>query len=101
MRRWPPMGYPGGKAGAGVYQTIINQIPPHDVYVEPFLGDGAVLRRKLPARRSIGVETDPETLKLWARAPGAENGDGVPDLELYCCCGIEWLRHQFGYYRLP
>ena len=50
------MTYPGGKAGAGVYQRIINQIPPHDVYVEPFLGDGALLRRKRPAGRNIGIE---------------------------------------------
>lgn len=34
------MTYKGGKAGAGVYQQIINQIPPHDVYIEPFLGGG-------------------------------------------------------------
>jgi hypothetical protein len=34
------MTYPGGKGGAGVYQMIINQIPPHRVYIEPFLGGG-------------------------------------------------------------
>ena len=44
------MGYPGGKAGAGVYQTIINLMPPHDVYIEPFLGGGAVMRLKRPVR---------------------------------------------------
>jgi hypothetical protein len=31
------MSYPGGKGGSGVYQTIINQQPPHEVYIEPFL----------------------------------------------------------------
>ena len=40
------MTYPGGKNGAGVYQAIICQIPPHQVYVEPFLGSGAVMRLK-------------------------------------------------------
>ena len=50
------MGYPGGKAGAGVYQTIINLMPPHDVYIEPFLGGGAVMRLKRPARLNIGVD---------------------------------------------
>lgn len=30
--------YPGGKSGAGVYQAIINQLPPHSTYVELFLG---------------------------------------------------------------
>jgi hypothetical protein len=47
------MSYPGGKAGAGVYQTIINLMPPHDLYVEPFVGGGAILLNKRPARDSI------------------------------------------------
>jgi site-specific DNA-adenine methylase len=34
------MRYPGGKGGAGVYQTIINNIPPHDTYIETHLGGG-------------------------------------------------------------
>ena len=51
--------YPGGKAGDGVYQTIINQIPPHDVYIEAFAGGGAILRKKRPARvSSIAIEID-------------------------------------------
>lgn len=51
--------YPGGKAGSGVYQRIISQQPPHDVYIEPFLGGGAIMRRKLPATINIGVDADP------------------------------------------
>ena len=43
------MSYPGGKNGAGVYQAIINQMPPHQTYIEGFLGSGAVLRMKKPA----------------------------------------------------
>ena len=37
------MRYPGGKGGAGVYQTIINNIPPHDTYIETHLGGGNIL----------------------------------------------------------
>lgn len=48
------MRYAGGKNGAGVYQKIINYIPPHQTYVEPFLGGGAVMRFKLPAEHNIG-----------------------------------------------
>jgi DNA adenine methylase len=50
------MAYPGGKSGAGVYQTIINLMPPHTVYIEPFLGGGAVMRLKRPALLNIGVD---------------------------------------------
>lgn len=30
--------YFGGKGGSGVYQAIINQIPPHNSFVSGFLG---------------------------------------------------------------
>ncbi|MGJ8626091.1 MAG: hypothetical protein ACSHXB_03935 [Sulfitobacter sp.] len=40
------MTYPGGKNGGGAYQRIINHMPPHRFYIEPFLGSGAVLRNK-------------------------------------------------------
>lgn len=49
-------GYPGGKGGAGVFQTIINHMPPHDTYIEAFAGSGAVLRAKRPARRNIAID---------------------------------------------
>jgi site-specific DNA-adenine methylase len=52
------MKYPGGKNGAGTYQRIINQIPPHLVYIEPFAGSASILRRKRPAERSIAVDLD-------------------------------------------
>lgn len=48
--------YLGAKNGSGVYQAIINLIPPHDTYIEPFLGTGAVLRRKAPSACDIGVD---------------------------------------------
>jgi DNA adenine methylase len=50
--------YPGGKSGSGVYQRIISQMPPHERYIEPFLGGGAVMRRKRPASESWGVDVD-------------------------------------------
>ena len=59
------MAYPGGKAQNGVYQRLINQMPPHSVYLEPFLGGGAVMRYKRPAARNIGLDLDGEALKLW------------------------------------
>lgn len=85
--------WPGGKDGAGVYQRLINQIPPHDVFVSAFLGDCAILRRKLPAKLSIGIDLDQANIDRWlAEQP-------LPGLELHCCSGIEWLRHRFELYR--
>lgn len=53
---------PGAKAGAGIYQRIINQIPPHKFYLEPFLGTGAVMWAKLPAHRDVGVDINGVTM---------------------------------------
>lgn len=58
--------YVGGKNGAGVYQTIINRIPVHSVYVEPFAGSAAIYRRKCPAPSSILMERDPEQAQKLA-----------------------------------
>lgn len=52
------MTYAGGKNGAGVYQKIINLMPPHTTYIELFLGGGAILRLKRPARHNIGIDLD-------------------------------------------
>jgi len=79
------MQYPGGKGGAGVYQTIINNIPPHDTYIETHLGGGNILERKRPAVRSIGIDADPAVIREWQRL-------GVPGLELHCTDAVAWLQ---------
>lgn len=60
------MGYLGSKAGSGVYQKIIAEMPPHDTYIETHLGGGAIMLRKPPARFSIGVDRDPEAIAAFA-----------------------------------
>lgn len=62
------MRYPGGKGGAGVYQRIINMMPPHDTYVETHLGGGNVMERKRPAARNIGIDVDAAAVNAWADA---------------------------------
>lgn len=73
--------YPGGKGGDGVYQTIINQIPPHDIYIEPFLGGGAIMRHKARAPKlNIGVDADEHALEMFQGAVPAvflTHGDGI------------------------
>jgi DNA adenine methylase len=92
------MRYPGGKGGEGVYQTIINRMPPHHVYIEPFLGGGAIMRRKKPATLNIGIDRDPEAIKAFPRTEVAENdqgrfrfesGDGLTFLRAYNFVGDE------------
>ena len=57
------MSYPGGKSGAGVFQTLINLMPPHHVYIEPFLGGAAVMRLKRPAAVNVGIDLDRAALE--------------------------------------
>jgi DNA adenine methylase len=70
------MNYPGGKGAEGVYQTIINQMPPHLVYIEPFLGGGAILRKKKPAKMNWVCEFD--TVAFNKFAPGDGSGYHPP-----------------------
>jgi DNA adenine methylase len=60
------MSYTGGKNGSGVYQRIINLMPPHRVYIEPFLGSGAIFRLKRPADRNIGLDLNPDVIADFA-----------------------------------
>lgn len=78
------MRYPGGKGAAGVHQTIINNIPPHDVYIETHLGGGNILERKKPAARSIGIDIDARVIETWT-------GRRWEGLELHCCDAADFL----------
>lgn len=61
----PIRNYFGSKNGAGVSQQIINEIRPHDIYLELFLGSGAIYLNKKPASISIINDIDPKVVKLW------------------------------------
>lgn len=78
------MTYPGGKNGSGVYQQIINQFPPHRLYVEPFLGSGAIMRLKRPAIANIAIDAD-------AAAIAAFPASSVPGLTLIHGDALDWL----------
>jgi hypothetical protein len=78
-------------------------MPPHDVYVEPFFGTGAVFWRKRPGRINVGIDADPAIVdRAWCRALDADRwegndgrylfnvGDGISYLQKLRC-GPSWL----------
>jgi site-specific DNA-adenine methylase len=84
----------GGKNGSGVYQAIINNFPPHKIYIEPFLRSGAIMRLKKPAELwNIGIDIDIDVCIAW------DNILSKIDLKLHYDvfneCGIEFLEHIF------
>lgn len=83
------MSYLGAKTGSGVYQAIINLMPPHEVYVEPFLGTGAILLKKPPAPQSIGLDRD--ELVLNKAQSVIQESDYGGNVELVCDNAITWL----------
>jgi len=56
------MGYFGSKATSGLCQAIIAMMPPHETYIESHLGGGAIIKRKPPALRNIGIDLDPQAI---------------------------------------
>ena len=91
--------YTGGKFGSGTYQTIINQIPPHEIYIEPYLGTGGIMRRIKPARRRIGVDSD--QFVLWEHwtcgvsLGGSYCGVESDFIELHHADAVPWLSWFF------
>ncbi len=55
----------GSKATSGLCQPIIALMPPHDTYIETHLGGGAIMKRKPPARRNIGIDRDTRALERF------------------------------------
>ena len=54
--------YFGSKATSGLCQAIIALMPPHDTYIESHLGGGAIMQRKPPAPRNIGIDLNERAL---------------------------------------
>lgn len=79
--------YRGGKNRDGVYQTIINELPPHEIFGEPFLGSGAIMRLKKTAIVSIGIDDDVRTIDQFPT-------DLVPNLTLINMDALTWLKTE-------
>ena len=59
------MGYFGSKATSGLCQPLIAMMPPHAAYIETHLGGGAIMKRKPPALRNIGIDRDARALDVF------------------------------------
>ena len=70
------MGCFGSKATPGLCQALIARMPPHSVDSESHLGGGALMKRKPPAERSIGVDRDAQALEALACAYPVERVHG-------------------------
>jgi hypothetical protein len=80
------MGYPGSKNAQGVWQRIINLIPPHRVYIEACVGGGAILKAKRPAEISFAIDVDPGAIGRLA-------GEVLPrGTQLVVADVLDWLR---------
>lgn len=93
------MSYPGGKHGPGVFQRLINEIPPHDTYIAGFAGHDAIARMKRPAARTILVDLDRQPLDWWAEYL-ADKPDVSSSFELHNADAMAWLSHRFGLCRV-
>ncbi len=58
-------GYFGSKATSGLCQPIIALMPPHETFIETHLGGGAIMQRKPPALRNIGIDLDQRALEKF------------------------------------
>lgn len=81
------MSYPGGKGGDGVYQAIINQMPPHDRYFEPFAGAASILRAKRPATYSLVIDLDGACVE-------AINATGIPGCTARVLDGLTFMENN-------
>lgn len=88
----PYQSYNGGKEGDGSYQKIISVMPPHDIYAELFLGNGAIYRHKKPAFiSSIGIDLDSSVIEEWRKIWASNISQ--PKIDLINTDAISWLEN--------
>jgi len=72
------MKYSGGKGGC--FRHIVNCMPPHRVYIEPFIGGGNVMFNKRGASVNIAIDADESIIDRYSESGSYAdiNGDAVP-----------------------
>src|SRR5512134_1207868 len=58
-----PVPYYGGKQV--IAESVVKLLPPHDHYVEPFFGSGAVLFAKPPSAMETVNDIDDQLVTFW------------------------------------
>ena len=93
----PFKSYNGGKESDGTFQKIINLMPPHDIYIEAFLGNGAIFRNKKPAFiSSIGIDLDTSVIRQW-QLKGLSDLSKPTGITLINTDAISWLENFEGW----
>lgn len=88
----PFQNYFGGKSAEGTYQTIINHIPPHRVYMTLFAGNDGILKHIRPAEWSIINDINPDVIAAWtATGIGVMGG-----YELRCMDALTFLQGEIN-----
>lgn len=93
--------YPGGKGGAGVYQTIINQIPPTETFISGCLGNCAVLRNITPAKVNIGIDINLRVIEMWERIHKRSDVNLILGSFLDFLKAYRWSGKEFVYVDAP
>jgi site-specific DNA-adenine methylase len=87
----PFKSYNGGKESDGTFQKIINIMPPHNIYIEGFLGNGAIFRKKKQAPMgSILIDLDAAVISEWQYINQFRNDRLI---ELINTDAISWLEN--------
>lgn len=87
----PPFTYFGGKTA--IAEQIVDLLPPHEHYVEPFAGSLAVLLAKLPSRMETVNDLDGDLVNFWRILR-----DRPQDLERVCALTPHGRAEYLGCY---
>lgn len=106
----PFQNYFGGKSGAGVYQSIINHIPPHRLFVIPFAGNCGAFKNMRQSEWVIINDLDNDVFEAWYHTGVTINGgvtlfnNNALDLLDWIATDRQysrWLKHTFIYLDPP
>ncbi|KKN87438.1 hypothetical protein LCGC14_0258930 [marine sediment metagenome] len=85
-------GYPAGKARLS--KRLVEMMPTHKVYVEPFVGSGAVLFAKEKVGTEVVNDTDPAVAEAWQVLSELTAQD------LKRLCGMNWTGDRDTFTRM-